>query len=437
MSKSENLLAVIHLSATAVYVVVGDVVAVNDIRIKGVGRVSNEDFQQGQIKHFDRLKSAIRQAITEAEEMANCRIHSAWLTLSTPELKSYNVSGVVELDPLNDEDTVEIRHIVNALTKAKEGVLQSTHYLMHHCQQGILLDDQANMVDDAIGMHACKVNVMYHLMMMPVASRQNIQKLIQACDVSIDHVLFDAVSIAEYGLSKEDRQQGVCLIDIGASTTSVCIYCDNKLVFTYCIEEGGHKVTMDISAELGITMAAAEKLKIEQGTVDVNSADPGRFFTAPNTGTDEDEGVTLSPLELAQIIEARYIELYRIIFQKLSDEGLMDYLQGGVILAGGGSQISGMISFSKRLLNMPVHFITPHAAITAYNYFDENDDKFKALNRWVANRSLQTSFGALLYSQSEQFKYSEKGSPEALEANKLSMFQAWRLKISNFFNNIL
>ncbi|PNK60238.1 cell division protein FtsA [Psychrobacter sp. FDAARGOS_221] len=435
MSKPENLLAVIHLSATAVYVVVGDVISVNDIRIKGVGKASNEDFQQGQINSFDRLKNAIRKAITDAEEMANCRIHSAWLTLSTPELKSYNVSGTVELDTLNGDEAIEIRHIVHALTKAKEGVLQNTHYVMHHCQQGILLDNQTKMVDDAIGMHAKKVNVMYHLMMMPVVSRQNIQKLIQSCDVSIDHVLFDAVSTAEYGLRQEDRQQGVCLIDIGASTTSVCVYRENKLIFTCCIEEGGHKVTMDISAELGITMAAAEKLKIEKGTVDIQSADPSRFFTLSNKDTSEE--LLFNPLELAKVIEARYIELYRIIFQKLYDEGLMDYLKGGVVLAGGGSQVAGMLSFSKRLLNMPVHYTTPHEAIAAYDCFESNDKKYKELNGWVNNRSLQTAFGALLYSQSEQFKHSEKSSPEALEVNKLTKLHSWKQSLSNFFKNIL
>ena len=185
-----------------------------------LSEIPTEDFQQGQIKHFDRLKSSIRQAIIQAEEMANCRIHSVWLTLSTPELLSHNGFGAVDVE----QGVVETQHIVKALSLAKSSVLPNTHYLMHHCQQGIFLDNQEQRVDDAIGMYANKVTVMYHLMMMPVASRQNIQKLIQACDISIDHMLFDAVSSAEYSLMPEEREQGVCLIDIGASSTSVCVY---------------------------------------------------------------------------------------------------------------------------------------------------------------------------------------------------------------------
>ena len=427
MSKPENLLAVIHLSATAVYVVIGDVVAANDIRIKGVGEVKTEDFQQGQIKHFDRLKSSIRQAVVDAEEMANCRIHSVWLTLATPELESENGFGAVNIS----DGTIETQHIVNALSTAKASVLPNTHYLMHHCQQGIFIDDKEQMVDDAIGMHANKLTVMYHLMMMPVASRQNIQKLIQACDISIDHMLFDAVSSAEYSLMPEEREQGVCLIDIGASTTSICVYRENKLIFTHCIADGGNKVTMDISAELGITMMEAEKLKLLKGTVDTRDIDPSRFETFSRVGMADE--ITVNILQLAQIIEARYIELYRVLFQALSDAGLLDYLQRGVVLTGGGSQVTGMVRFSKRLLEMPVVMTTPHKAISAYSHF-ENDDKFKELNYRVGQRSLQTAYGALLYSQSEQFRHSEKSSPDALKTSKLAQIKN---SLNNFLKNII
>ena len=89
---------------------------------------------------------------------------------------------------------------------------------MHYAQQGIALDGNADMIDDAIGMQANDLMVLYHLMMMPVKGRQNLQQLLQECDVSIDQMLFDAVSTAEYGLLPEEKYHGVCLIDIGAST---------------------------------------------------------------------------------------------------------------------------------------------------------------------------------------------------------------------------
>lgn len=411
MKKIENLV-VIHLSASAVYAVIGQVVSASDIRIMGVGKVASVDFYQGQIRHWERLKSSIRQAIQIAEDMANCRVHSVWLSLSTPELVSKNSAGNVVIE----EERVQTKDIVNALSLAKTKDMPSNYYLMHHSQQGIYVDDQEAMVDDAIGMYANKISVMYHLMMMPVASRQNIQKLLQECDVSVDHVLFDAVSTAEYSLMPLEREQGVCLVDIGASTTSVCVYKENKLIFTGCVPQGSLMVTMDISAEMNISMVEAEKLKKRHGTVDVTSIDPGQFIMVRPVGSTDE--ITVNVHNLSEIIAARYVEIFKAVFGEVIDAGLFDYLDRGVVLAGGGSAVRGIIPFTKKLLNMPVFLTNPHDSISAYHH--NEDEIFKRLSREVTERELQTAFGALLYSQSDQFRYSEKSSPDALSQSKVT-----------------
>ena len=426
MKNTENLVVVVHLSATAIYAVIGQVKSADDIRIVGVGQVTNDDFFRGQIIHWDRLQKAIKQAIVDAEDMSNCRVHSVWLTLSTPELLSKNSFGTV-----NIEETVEHKDIVQALSLAKAADMPSDYYLMHHCQQGIVVDGQETMVDDAIGMYTKQISVMYHLMMLPVASGQNIQRLIQACDVSIDHILFDAVSSAEYSLMPDEKRQGVCLIDIGASTTSVCVYRENKLIFTHCVPEGSYNVTMDISADLGISMAEAETLKKTHGTVDVQSIDPSQFIMLKRQGIADE--VMISALELAKIIEARYIEILRVVFVELEKAGLVEYLERGIVLSGGGSQVKGLVAFAKRLLNMPVYMTNPHPAITAFN--PVNDDKrFVRLTHEINQRVYQTAFGALLYSQSEQFQYSEKSSPEALDNSSLSRLKK---RLEDFLKRIL
>lgn len=422
MKNTENLV-VVHLSATAIYAVIGHVVADDDIRIMGVGLVPNDDFFRGQIIHWDRLKKSIKQAIFDAEEMANCRVHSIWLTFSTPELLSKNSFGTVNIET----ETVEHKDIVQSLSLAKASNMPSDYYLMHHCQQGIMVDGQESMVDDAIGMYTKQISVMYHLMMLPVASGQNIQRLLQDCDVTIDHILFDAVSSAEYSLMPDEKRQGVCLIDMGASTTSVCVYREDKLIFTLCVPQGSYDATMDISADLGLTMAEAETLKKSHGTVDVHSIDASQFIMQKRQGIADE--VTINLLELAKIIEARYIEILRLVFVELNEAGLVEYLERGIVLSGGGSQIKGMIPFCKRLLNMPVYMTNPHHAITAYNHC-EDDKKFALLTHQVSQRVYQTAFGALLYTQSEQFQHSEKSSPEALQHSRFT-------RIKNRFDGFL
>ena len=431
MKNTENLVVVVHLSATAVYAVIGDVVSAKDIRILGVGQVKNNDFYQGQIKHRERLQGAIKQAIQEAEDTANCRVHSVWLTLATPELSSKNSAGEV---PVADE-VVRAKDMVEALSNAKARDLPADHYLMHCCQQGIYVDEQDFMVDDAIEMMAHHITVMYHLMMMPVSSRQNIQKLLQSCDVSIDRIVFDAVTSAEYSLMSDERQQGVCLVDIGASTTSICVYKENKLIFTHCIATGSHEVTMDISADFGISMIEAEKLKKTHGTVDINSVDPSSFFIFKPQGSNDE--INIGVYNLARIIEARYIQIFTEVARQLHEANLIGYIDKGIVLTGGGSVIKGMIPFAKKLLKMPVVLTNTHPAISACNHLD-NDEAFKQLNIQVNDRAYQTAFGALLYSQSEQFRRSEKSEPEAVQKNRVTgVFQSIGQRLAGALKKIL
>ncbi|WP_227687377.1 cell division protein FtsA [Psychrobacter fjordensis] len=430
MKNTENLV-VVHLSATAVYVVIGNVVSAKDIRILGVGQVKNSDFYQGQIKHRERLQGAIKQAIQEAEDTANCRVHSVWLTLATPELSSKNSTGDVQVE----EEAVRAKDMVQALSNAKSRDLPPDYYLMHCCQQGIYVNDQDFMVDDAIETMAHNISVMYHMMMMPVSSRQNIQKLLQSCDVGIDHIVFDAVTSAEYSLMSDERQQGVCLVDIGASTTSICVYKENKLIFTHCIATGSHEVTMDISADFGISMIEAEKLKKTHGTVDVNSVDPSSFFIFKPQGTGDE--INIGIYNLARIIEARYVQIFTEVARQLHDADLIGYIDKGIVLTGGGSSVKGMIPFAKKLLKMPVVLTNIHPAISAYNHFD-NDESFKQLNIQVNDRAYQTAFGTLLYSQSEQFRRSEKSEPEAIQKNRVTgVFQSAGQRFASVLKKIL
>ncbi len=430
MKNTENLV-VVHLSATAVYVVIGSVVSAKDIQIMGVGQVKNSDFYQGQIKHRERLQSAIKQAIQDAEDMANCRVHSVWLTLATPELLSKNSIGKVAVA----DEVVRAQDMVQALSNAKTQDLTSDYYLMHCCQQGIYIDEQDSMVDDAIEMIAKNITVMYHMMMMPVVSRQNIQKLLQSCDVGVDHVVFDAVTSAEYSLMTEERQQGVCLIDIGASTTSICVYKENKLIFTHCVSSGSHAVTMDISADVGISMIEAEKLKKLHGTVDINSIDPSTFFLFKPQGSSD--AINIQVYNLAQIIEARYVQILTEVVRQLHEAELLRYIDRGIVLTGGGSAIKGMVPFAKKLLKMPVVLTNTHPAISAYSHFD-NEASFKQLNTQVNDRAYQTAFGTLLYSQSEQFRHSEQSEPEAMtKGRRTGLFRGMRQSFGNALKKIL
>lgn len=406
--KKPDIIVVIHLTATAVHTVIGQVYHAQDIRIIGLSSVKNYDFAQGIIRHRERLKAAIKQSILEAEDMANCRVNSVWLSFSTPELTSVNSAGEVKIA----NDMVQAQDIVAALTDAKSKHLRDDQYLMHYAQQGIALDDNVDMIDDAIGMQANQLMVLYHLMMMPVRSRQNLQQLLQDCDVSIDQMLFDAVSTAEYGLLPEERYHGVCLIDIGSSTTSICVYREDKLVYTHCFAEGGHHATLDISMLLDVTVAEAETMKKVHASVDRQGIDPSQFFSVKRSQYNDEK--TINMQELLEIVEARYLSILDNVKQALDQEGLSEFLQQGYVITGGGAEMRGLLPLAKLVFANKVHKVNQHSAITPYTPFIDDDAKIRHMAALIGQRQYQTAFGTLLYSQSDAFHHSEKSSPDAL-----------------------
>ena len=155
--KNPEIIVVIHLTASAIHTVIGQIYSPSDIRIIGLGSAKNYDFSQGTIRHRERLKSAIKKSMQDAEDMANCRINSVWLSFSTPDLLSVNSGGEVKV--VNER--VQAKDIVAALTQAKTKHVPDDMYLMHYVQQGIALDGGSDMVDDAIGMQANELMVLY------------------------------------------------------------------------------------------------------------------------------------------------------------------------------------------------------------------------------------------------------------------------------------
>lgn len=431
--KEQEILVVIHISANAIQTVIGQVFAPNDIRIIGLSSIKSVNFYQGVIRHRERLKAAIKQSIQEAEDMANCRVMSVWLSFSTPTLISYNATGNVSINPDKNNGKIEAKDIVAALTDAKRQHLSDSDYLMHYSQQGIILDDSSEMIDDAIGLGADDLSVMYHLMIMPVKERNELQQLLQECDVSIDQMIFDAVSSAEYGVLAEEKYHGVCFIDIGSGTTSVCVYSDDKLLYTHCFAEGSHDATLDISYEMDITVAEAENLKKTHASVDKNGIDASQFISIKRNTHDDEK--TINMQELFTITEARYRSILNNVKKALTETGLINYLQQGVVISGGGAEMRGLIPLAKQIFNQKVSKVTLHPAISAYTSYEDNDDKLKFIASQVASRQYQTAFGTLIYSQSDTFKYSEKSSPDSIKEE--AMFTKNFQKLSGFFKKFL
>lgn len=344
---------------------------------------------------------AIRQSIREAEEMANVRVMTAMMCFTSPELFSDNGTGEVYVLG----ETIGNHHMARALANAKKRFIPDKYYLAQFVPQMIWLDDEYYTVKNAIGMtNITKLSANYHLMSMPVQSLNNLYAVFKDCDVLVDGIIFDMVAGAYHSLMADEKQRGVLFVDIGAKSTSVCLYKDNTLIFTTCIAMGGDDVTMDIAAELSLPLAEAERLKHYYASLQLKEEDKQSFI---DIKIDEQAGV-VHRYRLLQITKARYDLIFGKLSELLAEQGLSKaFFEAGVVLAGEAVQIRGMVPYLKRHWGVPVHLANANPAIGVATR-RLNDDQLLQLSAELKRRTLQTALGAMLYHIDDEFRHQER-----------------------------
>lgn len=432
MKSSPEKIVVIHLGATQIHTVIAcqsecktkaDIVAVGMADTKG-------SFYDGKIVHRERLVAAIKHSVRAAEEMANVRIYTAAICLASSEIQSNNCIGKVAMQG----ESIGNQHMAYALQVAKDKFLPSSYYLAQFVPQMIWLDDENYSVNSAIGMKGIShMQVSYHLMALPVQSLNNLYGVFKDCDVVVDNIIFDMVAAAQYALMDEERERGVLLVDIGAKSTSICVYKQNILVFSDCIAMGGDDVTMDIAAELSLSTSEAKRIKEQEASLQLTEEDKQVFVDIRVNG---DIGV-VHRYRLSQITKARYDVLFARISHSLEQADLSAaFMEAGIVLMGEGSQIKDIVSYLKKTWQVPVHKANLNTAI-AYNPRKMDDGQIRQISASIKQRRLWTAFGAMLYCLNDEFHYQQRIHESNLEVDSrfVKKIKALTDGVVGFFKN--
>lgn len=430
MKQHSQIRAVIHLSSTAVHTAVG---YFDDhhkkTKIMAVGIANTDAYFGGQIINRQHLLSAIHRSVRDAMDMAGLELFDVGLSFANANMTSFNaveeayvmgdgthhVSGQV----IGEED------IRNALDRAKFALTGKQQSALQLCVQFVSLDGK-QLVEDAVGMRANQISLGYHMMGVPTTYYEQMVDLLHSNNLEVYPTLFDGVVSAEYALTDEEKERGVCFIDIGAGTTSVCLYNKGILLHSQCIEVGGQLVDMDIASELRISLLEAETLKKQHGSAFAHNRPKGEFITLKKRSGGE---LTVNIYELASIIEARYQELLAQIFQGMVDAGLTDFMEAGVVLAGGASQMTDLPTLIKQYFNVNVRTVTvnKHVDVCVKHL---SDDNIKLLRNHLKDTKLHSVIGALMYQFSERYRQDERhlygqAQPVGFFGRVMQMFQYW------------
>lgn len=385
MNEAVPSVVAIDIGTHKVSVLIGKVHAPDNIQVIGMATARNRGMNKGKIVSLDKVITAIKNAVQEAEDMAECRVHSAWISIPSAELKSFYASGRTPVE--NNEHIITTSEVVRALELAKASHLTSDHYLVSAVPLGFELDDSAEWVQNPIRMSAHSMMGHYQLMMLPISTMQNLDRALKGANIGVEKMVVSCLATAEASLLKDEKEYGVCLVDIGAGTTNIAVYLDGRLALTHTLQRGGEHVTRDIAAVLQTTTEEAERIKLLYGCVDLKVVKPDHMIQFQGI----DGPQTMSRIELSEIIIARYEEIVTQVHHELQRNGAIHGLYHGVVLTGDATQIEGMVSLVRRMLGVSAHLGNPPVQV----YAEEHNQA--ALRR----SQYATASGLLIFSQSE------------------------------------
>jgi cell division protein FtsA len=399
MSEVETIptIVAIDVGTHKVAVLIGRVHAADRIEVIGLGHAANRGMSKGMINNMDKVVAAIKEAVALAEDMADCRVHSAWVAIPSPELQSFNASGRTPVA----NGSITTAEIVRTLEMAKSSHLLPTHYLINAVPLGVAIDDREDWAEYPINMAASAITGHYHLMMLPNNIMQNIDKALKSANIGVERMIVSNLATAESTLLREEKEYGVCLVDIGAGTTAISVYLENRLILSHTLQRGGESVTRDIASVLHTSTEQAEMLKVRYGGVNRDLIRPDQMIQVAGAGNNP--VLTLSRMDLADIVIARYEEIFEEVRRLLADSGAIGVLRHGVVLSGASCQIEGIVSLARNALGVPVHLGNHPASV------EIREERKPLLHRTI----FATASGLLLYSQSENQRWSEATDRDA------------------------
>jgi len=330
--------------------IIGEITEDKKIEIIGVGTSESRGLRKGVVVNLDATVNAIKKAQEEAELMAGVEIESAFIGISGAHIKSFNSRGVIAVSGRNREITHEdIKRVIN---QSKAVSIPPDREIIHVIPQEFIVDEQDG-IKDPMGMSGIKLEVNVHIVTSALTSVQNLRTCIERAGIEIEDVFLNQIAAATSTLTPDEQELGVGLIDIGGGTTEVAIFERGSLWYTAIVPLGGDNFTNDIAVGLRTPIPEAEKIKKKFGCVASPLVDEEETIEVPSVGRGRKPRV-LSRQILADIIQPRAEEIFRLIDNDIKRMGYEKSLNSGVVLTGGTAMLDGLEEVAEEIFDLPI-----------------------------------------------------------------------------------
>ncbi|WP_203571508.1 MULTISPECIES: cell division protein FtsA [Deefgea] len=350
--EAKNLIVGLDIGTSKVVAVVADVKEDGSLNVVGLGSAASKGLKRGVVVDIEKTVAAIQSALGEAELMADCKISEVYTGIAGSHIKSLNSHGMVAI---KDKEVTQA-DIDRVIETASAVNIPTDHQVLHILSQEYVIDGQED-VKEPLGMSGVRLEVRVHIVSGAVSAVQNITKCVRRCGLEIAEVVLQPLASSYAVLTEDEKDLGVCLVDIGGGTTDIAVFIGGSIRHTAVIPIAGDQITNDVAMALRTPTGEAENIKIQHGVALRHMTDPQTMIEVPGVG--ERGARQMSRHTLAEVIEPRVEELYSFVQAELRRVGFEDRLSSGIVITGGASLMPGMTDLAEEIFHMPVRLGLP------------------------------------------------------------------------------
>jgi cell division protein FtsA len=378
MSKvaERKLIVGLDIGTSNVKAIVGELLDDGNISIVGVGSHASKGMDKGGVNDLNLVVQSVQRAINEMELMADCRVSSVFMAISGRHVQCQNESGMV---PINNQEVTQ-EDVDNVVHAARSVPIAAERRLLHVLPQEFTIDVQEG-IKNPIGMSGVRMEAQAHIITCADDMAKNLVKCVQRCELSADHMIFSAVAASYAVLTDDEKELGVCVVDIGGGTIDMVLYTDGAIRHTCVIPVAGNQITSDIAKIFRTPISHAEDIKISYACALKDMVSMEESIEVHSVGGRPSRA--MSRHTLAEVIEPRYQELFELVHEEIRASGLEEQIAAGIVLTGGTAKMEGAVEFAEEIFQMPVRVGQPLG--------------MKGLAEYVEDAKFSTAVGLLLY----------------------------------------
>ena len=325
------------------------------LQVVGIGAQESRGLKRGIVANIESTVLSIKRAIEEAELMADCKINAVTVSMGGNHISSMNSHGIVAIQA-GEVSELDLERVIDA---ARAVALPSGQKILHILPQEYVIDGQEG-IQDPLGMAGVRLEVKVHIVTCALNVSQNIIKCVSRCDLNLDDIVLNALASSYAVLTDDEKELGVCLVDMGGGTIDVAVFTAGAIRHTAVIPVAGDQVTNDIAMALRTPTVHAENVKVRYACALAQLTDLSESIKVPSVG--DRPARDLSRQALADVVQPRYEELYTLVQAELRRSGYEELIAAGMVLTGGTAQMEGAVELAEEIFHMPVRLAKPHKA---------------------------------------------------------------------------